>query len=453
MKRPRLAVVAVVFFLFMKGMAFAQQTIINNPGGGKIAFGRVDGQTTEAGAMAAVLHSIHAQFNDRPQVGKLFQVKGTQSIAAFFSVYKKNQDNTQRAGLLIVTKVSTDEVQAATVSDDASHFGTSFQPMMKTLFSQWRPFAAAQAGSGKGPGAPAAALERHELPDHSASVELPAGWKILANSGMGTIIAEGPAGESAALGFTLLVNDLNNPQVRQTYNVVRQGGLRNTAYAKELYYPAGGDLAKTMVDLQQIARSMQGLAPIVIQVENQSPVASTPGQRCVHSTGHMDIKDGKGMNEMNAVFCTTTPRPGGTYLAGYFRTLVPNALADKERATMGAILASFNVNQAIVQRQANALAAPLIEQIHAIGRAAANQAAAAQQRNAIQNSSVYQHWDDMDKRSKEFSNYQLGYSVVHDIPNNAHGTFWNADADALVRHDPQRFEYVNAPNFWKGIDY
>jgi hypothetical protein len=59
----------------------------------------------------------------------------------------------------------------------------------------------------------------------------------------------------------------------------------------------------------------------------------------------------------------------------------------------------------------------------------------------------------MDRRSKESSNYQLGYSSVQDNYNNTHGTFWNDDADALVRYDPRRFEYVNAPNFWKGIDY
>jgi hypothetical protein len=30
----------------------------------------------------------------------------------------------------------------------------------------------------------------------------------------------------------------------------------------------------------------------------------------------------------------------------------------------------------------------------------------------IHNSSVYQHWDSMDRRSQEFENYQLSYSVV-----------------------------------------
>jgi hypothetical protein len=159
------------------------------------------------------------------------------------------------------------------------------------------------------------------------------------------------------------------------------------------------------------------------------------------------------MREMNTVFCVTAPRPAGSFLAVAYHTVVPNSLADKERATMGAILASFSVDMGVVQRQANAYAAPAIEAIHAVGRAAAAQAAAAHERNEIQNSSVYQHWDSMDRRSKEFSDYLLGFSVVQDNALHAHGTLWNEDADALVKADPNRFEYVTAPGFWKGIDY
>jgi hypothetical protein len=59
----------------------------------------------------------------------------------------------------------------------------------------------------------------------------------------------------------------------------------------------------------------------------------------------------------------------------------------------------------------------------------------------------------LNKRSKDFENYQLGYKVVHDLSNNAHGTLWNEDADFLVKHDALRFEYLNAPDYWKGIDY
>ncbi len=34
-----------------------------------------------------------------------------------------------------------------------------------------------------------------------------------------------------------------------------------------------------------------------------------------------------------------------------------------------------------------------------------------------------------------------------------HGPLWNEDADRLVSQNPDRFEYVNTPNYWKGVDY
>jgi hypothetical protein len=34
-----------------------------------------------------------------------------------------------------------------------------------------------------------------------------------------------------------------------------------------------------------------------------------------------------------------------------------------------------------------------------------------------------------------------------------HGTAWNSAADALVKADPNRYEIVNTPNYWRGVDY
>jgi hypothetical protein len=56
-------------------------------------------------------------------------------------------------------------------------------------------------------------------------------------------------------------------------------------------------------------------------------------------------------------------------------------------------------------------------------------------------------------RDQAFSNYLLDQTVIQDNQNNTHGTVWNQNADALVRINPQRYEYVNPPNYWKGIDY
>src|SRR5271165_5707084 len=90
--------------------------------------------------MAAVLHSLHTQYGDRPQVGKVFHVRGTNSVAVFFTLVKRNQGNTKVAGMLIASKAS-DHVEAALVTDDAARFGTTINPMLVTLFKVWHPAA------------------------------------------------------------------------------------------------------------------------------------------------------------------------------------------------------------------------------------------------------------------------------------------------------------------------
>jgi putative oligomerization/nucleic acid binding protein len=428
---------------------------INPVGGGKIVYGKVDGQTTEAGAMGAILRSLHNQLGDRPQVGKLFQVRGTQSVAAFFSVNKRNQGGGQISGLIIAAKVTSDHVEAALVSDDSARFPKTLSPMMKTLFSTWHPLAdVAESGASGRPSGGPAPLRQVTLPDHSASVGLPEGWNIVPNrSSMGTIVAVGPNGETAELDETFLTYDTNNRSVQQTMQMLRNGRLANSAYARATYYPYGGDLAKTFVYIIQNVRRKAGLPQASYNFTSVTPVAGSGQERCVRMTGTADLGDGKGQRELNGIYCASPPGRFGGWLSEAYTTMAPVQVAAGERATLGAILQSFNVNMSVVNAQSARISAPAIAQIHAIGRAAANQAAAAHERNDIQNSSVYQRWDNNDKRSQEFENYQLGYSVISDTGNNAHATLWNEDAAALVQSNPDKYEYVTAPNYWKGIDY
>jgi hypothetical protein len=431
---------------------------INPPQGGTIVYGQVSGQTTEAGAMGAVLRSVHQNVGEKPQVGKLFQVHGTESVAAFFSATRHNGNGGQVAGLIIVTKVSSDHVEAALVTDDATRFHHNLQSDMKMLFAQWHPLqGAAPSGSNSGPNSPSgsiAPLHQDGLADRSASVSLPDGWKILTNlSGGGTIVAVGPSGENAFLGITFGAQDTNNPMVQQTMRQLQAGRLQGTAYAKAAYIPYGADMQKTLVYLWNKSRTGGGMPAADFSFSSFTPSQSNGQTRCAHLAGTVDFKDQKGTREMNGVYCTRPPGRAGGWSSMAYVTTVPMQLAPRERATLNAILQSFNVNQQIVAAEAAQIAAPAIAQIHAIGQAAANQAKAAHQAEDIHNSSVYQHWDSMDRRSQEFENYQLGYSVILDNQGNAHGTFWNADADALVKSDPNRYEYVNAPNYWKGIDY
>jgi hypothetical protein len=162
----RLVASAIILFsvAFCAPLAHTQAGLkpINSPQGGKIAYGQVVGQTTEAAAMGAVLRSLHSQLGDRPQVGKLFQVRGTESVAAFFSVNKRTQGGGQIAGMIIATKASNTAVEAALVYDDAARFPKTLTPMMKTLMAVWHPLNAASS-AGLGATAPA----RAAAPDHA----------------------------------------------------------------------------------------------------------------------------------------------------------------------------------------------------------------------------------------------------------------------------------------------
>jgi hypothetical protein len=441
--------------------AFSQSGLqtINPASGGKIVYGQVDGQTTEAGAMGAVLRSLHSSLGEKPQVGKLFDVRGTDSVATFFTVTRHDQGAGKGPlrieGMLIATKVSTDHVEAALVSDDAARFNQTLPAMMKTLMSVWHPFQGAEAsgGNASGPSAPVAQLHQVVTQDRSAAISVPDGWQLMPRSGGGTLIALGPHGESAEMDSTFLTADTNNPKVQQTMRTVQNGGLRNTAYAKAFYYPYGANQAKTFVDVLQNSRRRGGLPAADYNITGATPLPVNSQQHCTHLTGTVDYQDGKGVREMNAVYCVNPPGPFGNWMSFANVTTAPQQFAAGERDTLSAVMDSFKFDNNIVQGQAARYAAPSIIASKAAGQAATQRINAAHQAEDIHNSSVYQHWDSMDRRSQEFGNYQLGYAVVSDTGNNAHGTLWADDAAALVQSNPDRFEYVSAPNYWKGIDY
>ncbi len=460
------AAVATLFLLLFASVSLHAQTplkTINNPGGGMIVYGAVDGQSTEPGAMGAILHSLHNQYGDRPQVGKVFRVNGTNTVAVFFTLIKRNQGNAQVAGMLIASKISADRVEAALVTDDSARFGTTINPMLKTLFGEWHPGGAvanasssvsassATASNANASSAPVVPLHQYVLPDHSASVSLPDGFQVDPTSGGGTIIASGPNGEAIAFGYPYLAMNSSDRRVQQTMQFAQSPAGRNTSYAHTLYYPYGGDVAKTFVDLNRMQRQLRNLPVPNITVLSEEPLPTA--QRCAHILGKVEAQDGKGPKEMNTVFCVGPLGPQGGYMNLAYHTAVPVAVAEKERATMGAILASFSVDMNIVNGQAAAIAKPAIDQIHAIGRAAEQQAAAAHAMQDAHNASVEKHWDNMDRQSQGFSNYLLDQTVIQDNDLHGHATVWNQTADALVKSDPKRYEYVNTPNYWKGIDY
>jgi hypothetical protein len=461
----RIAVIAAgVLALGAAAAALGQGlTRINPPGGGMIMYGQVQGQSTEAGAMGYILKNLHQSIGEKPQVGKLFDVRGTDSVATFFNITRRDQGPGKPplkvSGMLIATKVSSDHVEAAVVSDDAARFNKTLPGMMKTLMAQWHPMADARAtagssGGGGGGADSAAQLRTVTTQDQSASIGLPAGWQLSPNQGGGgTIVVGGPNGEWVSLDLTLGATDPNNPAAQRTRQIVANGGLRNTVYANAFYYPYGGDPGRTFVDVVHHMEQKGGMRPADFKIASESSAQLMPNARCFHLEGTADFHDGKGPNELNDIYCIGPEgRAGGwgSYVFGY---TAPQAVAEKERATLEAIVQSFHMNQRVVNQEAAKIAGPSITNSMRIGQMVNQRVQATHQAEDIHNSSVYQHWDSIDRRSQEFGNYQLGYAVVADTGNNAHGTLWADDAAALVQSNPDKYEYVSAPNYWKGIDY
>ena len=219
---------------------------INNPQGGKIVYGLVDGATTQAAAMSNMLRTVHNNCGEKPQVGKVFKVRGTNSDAVFFTVVNHPQGNKQVAGMVIASGSGPNRMEAAMVSDDAARFGATVNSMLNMLFSEWHPGGGGQAsGSGIGAGSgPAAALHRVVAPDNSASVSIPNGWKFQGNGG--TMLVTGPNGEAAALNMVRGAVDPYGPGQRQ---LQRYGGRPNNA--GKIVYPTNVDLVKAFPDIFQ----------------------------------------------------------------------------------------------------------------------------------------------------------------------------------------------------------
>jgi hypothetical protein len=110
------------------------------------------------------------------------------------------------------------------------------------------------------------------------------------------------------------------------------------------------------------------------------------------------------------------------------------------------------------RRAVQARNAQIIGNIQQIGANATARMNATEAANDAQHAQWNAGQDNNARNNQGFSNYLLDQSVVQD--NNmygngtvGHGTQWNSTADALVKADPNRFSYVDKPNYWQGTDY
>jgi hypothetical protein len=440
--------------------------VIQNPGGGRVYYGPVQGQTTPQGALGAIWTWIQNQCNDQPQAGRYFRVHGTNSVAAYFTVTNYNQGGQALGGIVIVSQATPGDIEGAILVDNIQRIGTTFNPLLGQLLKVWNPGAApaAQAAPEAQAAAPeaqaaapeaqaaapeaqaddeaaAAPLEQYTLPDRSASAALPADWKVSPASGYGTIIANGPNGEQVLLDFPLGAADSNDPRVQRTMAFAAGAG-RNTSYASTLYYPYGLDMARTFVDLVQMYRQKRGLQPADFRLASETPLPAPAGWRRVHITGQVDSGEGLGPEEINNVVCCSPLGRFGGYTVLLYASAVPVQFADQERATMVGILSSFSANESLIAAQAGRISAPEIARIHAIGNMVTARINATHAEEDAHDAAVEQHWADEDRQSTNFSNYLLDQSIVRDNETGEKTTEWNQTADALIRGNPNRYEYA-----------
>ena len=442
-------------------LLFSQTPLRNmaGPQGGIIVYGTVDGASTPPAAMGGILKQLHRQYGERPVVGRVFKVRGTDSDAVFFTLTPHVSSMKPIAGMLLVSS-APGHIEAALLSDDASRFGSSINPMLQTLFNNWRPGGKSlQASSqnaqdtgthsnveGSGPISP---LRPYRLQDGSAAVMLAEGWRVSPQSGGGTILAEGPNGEKLALGFPYLAFNTNNPRTQQTRRFAMSPEGRNTTYAQALFAPYGADLGRTFAELNSQASRVGSPSVAAVQVTQVQPIRSNGATHCAILSG---TAAGAPLLQFEGTFCQGQDTDGG-FMNLANLSFAPAQFAVRDRATLRAMLASFQVNNNIVNAQAAALAKPGVDAIHEIGRQVTQRLQESDRQMAERQSSFEQRNNVMDRTSQGFSNYILDQSVILDNQNNAHGTTWNDTAAALVKSDPNRFEYVETPGYWKGIDY
>jgi hypothetical protein len=270
------------------------------------------------------------------------------------------------------------------------------------------------------------------------------------------VIIHGPSGEVVALNLNRTAIDTNNPQARQFL-------ARGIRVPRTIYFPYSSDVDKNFVPLFQQWRSSNNLGPAQFKIDTTETVPTAQGIHCTHVTGQMN-PDGKGMQSMNTMMCVSEPQQG-YFTVRLNHSVVPLNKADADRSAISAMANSLKLDTQVLNAQAedaNRAAAirtkTQIDQIHAIGDRATANYNATQARNDQQHASYWAQQDVNARRSATFANYTLDQTVIQDnnMYNNGtvgHGTVWNSTADALVKADPDRFEVVNQPNYWKGIDY
>ena len=460
------AELGLCFFLILGGPGRAADphplTTVTPVQGGRIVYGTVDRAESPGKAMAAILDDVGRTCGERPKVGRPFRLRGGGSVAVFFTVTSHAAGGREVAGMVLAAPSGPRAIDAALVSDDAARFPKTLNPMLKQLFAAWHPKDTPPPPD-PDPGArsrgSAGSLRPVASSDRSATVGLPPGWTLDPRCNSGMVLVHGPDGE--LLGYNIFTNatNTNDPLLQRNLRM----GIRQPRLKGVIYYPYSTNVAQNLPGLYREWKLSLGQQPPSLQVESVKNLPSSGGVCAGQMQAHLN-PDGKGMQELNMVM-NLAPPTGSMYKVVLLFTQVPVALVERDRDTITAILTSVKLNQQVIGAETQAAAAVGLAMTRQATEHIKQDAAQTMARIKSDQTAHEQQWagwhadqDVKARRGQEFSNYILDQKVVQDnnMYNNSsigHGTLYNADADWLVKHHPDRFEYVDWPNYWEGTDY
>src|ERR1700728_3807904 len=145
-------------------------TVIDNPGGGTIAYAQMPAQHTLQGAMGKVLQYVHTRFGARPQIDHIMRGSDGNSVAVIFAVRSPGHGNQEFAGLALVAVSPSAPGKGAVLTDQADRFRSTVGPMLKRLQS-----GAGLSGTGSSPASAAANAPASESPAAPAPTNTPPG--------------------------------------------------------------------------------------------------------------------------------------------------------------------------------------------------------------------------------------------------------------------------------------
>jgi hypothetical protein len=434
-------------------------TVIDNPGGGTVAYAQLPAQHTLQGAMGKVLQYVHARFGARPEITHIMRGSDGNSLAIIFTVKPGKAGSQGIAGLALVAVSPSAPAKGAVLSDQADRFRSTVGPMLKRLQegaglsgtgsstagaaastpvsppgsteatvpasapSLVRPSAAVSSppGGAAGDATPAAPLQQTPFPDGSGSIGLPDGWTIT-GAHAGEVTAKGPAGAGLHFDWPIAAVDPNDPRSR---------GLRRGGASSLVAIPHGTDAANAFKSAIAQLYQKRGKAPPTIDIVDTKHLS--PQESVL--VANIGAIDGQGPTRSLIDYGIGPLDNFGGYTIFLYTISFPQPVAQQSQATVTAIVHSYKINQGVAQAKIRADTQKV------------------QQFTDSTVGDMRRRQDAQDRQFQAFDNNLLDRTVIRDTDLNGHGTVSNDLADALVEANPNRFQEVPPSEYVKGIDY